>query len=61
MTTYNESEELRTLVELLQKYKDRIYLNMPRDATPNTRLKSVKTYGESILLHSEGYEIRHEE
>ena len=61
MTTYNEREELRTLVELLEKYKDKIYLNMSRDTTPNTRLRSVKTYGESILLHSEGYDIRHEE
>lgn len=56
-----EEKDLKLLKELLEKYKDHIYLNMPRDNVSRTKLENVKIYGDSILLHSRGYCINHEE
>lgn len=56
-----DSKEIKLLKELLEKYKDHIYLNMPRDDVPRTKLENIKIYGDSILLHSRGYCNNHEE
>lgn len=56
-----EEKEIKLLKELLEKYKDRIYLNMPRDDVSRTQLETIKTYGDSILLHARGYNINHGE
>lgn len=56
-----DSKEIKLLKELLEKYKDHIYLNMPRDDVPRTKLENIKIYGDSILLHSRSYCINHEE
>jgi hypothetical protein len=55
------SEEIELLKKLLEKYKDHIHLNMPDDTVSSTKLETIKTYGDSILLHTRGYNIKHEE
>ena len=56
-----EAYELDLLKELLEKHKDKIYLNMPDDSISRTQLDSVKRYNDSILLHSRGYNLNHDE
>lgn len=57
----NKQNEIEILLKLLEKYKDQIYLNMPRDDVSRTKLETVKLYGDSILLHTRGYNILNEE
>lgn len=61
MAVDEETYELELLKELLEKHKDKIYLNMPDDSVPRTKLGSVKKYNDSILLHSWGYNLNHDE
>lgn len=56
-----EEKDLKLLKELLEKYKDHIYLNMPRDDNSRTKLETVKVYNGNLLLHTRGYNIIHEE
>lgn len=55
----DEDMDMDNLFELLEKYKDKIFLNMPNDDESRTRLNEVKKYNNSLLLQSFGYSMKH--